>query len=154
MGLVIRQNDENQNSLISEGDDETGFEYIESEVSADDPGIGVQWEVRKMVWNSEDGFGQNSKPSGLLDLFLTPDICLCISHLQIQVGQKAANALKAKHGTNYRVGSSADILCKYLFFFASSIVSKAQKKSVDFGVGWGGQDKSVPWINRKLYKSK
>ncbi|KAM9736429.1 carboxypeptidase O isoform 2-T2 [Dama dama] len=28
----------------------------------------------------------------------------------IQVGQKAANALKAKHGTNYRVGSSADIL--------------------------------------------
>lgn len=117
MGLVIRQNDENQNSLISEGDDETGFEYIESEVSADDPGIGVQWEVRKMVWNSEDGFGQNSKPSGLLDLFLTPDICLCISHLQIQVGQKAANALKAKHGTNYRVGSSADILCKYLFFF-------------------------------------
>ncbi|TKC50744.1 hypothetical protein EI555_017873, partial [Monodon monoceros] len=30
----------------------------------------------------------------------------------IQVGQKAANALKAKHGTNYRVGSSADILYK------------------------------------------
>ncbi|KAK2497756.1 hypothetical protein MC885_005847 [Smutsia gigantea] len=29
---------------------------------------------------------------------------------QIQVGQKAANALKEKHGTNYRVGSSADIL--------------------------------------------
>ncbi|XP_004458220.1 carboxypeptidase O [Dasypus novemcinctus] len=28
----------------------------------------------------------------------------------IQVGQKAANALKAKHGTKYRVGSSADIL--------------------------------------------
>nr|XP_027797860.1 carboxypeptidase O [Marmota flaviventris] len=28
----------------------------------------------------------------------------------IRVGQKAANALKAKHGTNYRVGSSADIL--------------------------------------------
>ncbi|XP_047724736.1 carboxypeptidase O [Prionailurus viverrinus] len=28
----------------------------------------------------------------------------------IQVGQKAANALKEKHGTNYRVGSSADIL--------------------------------------------
>ncbi|KAM5228732.1 carboxypeptidase O [Ctenodactylus gundi] len=28
----------------------------------------------------------------------------------IQVGQKAANALKAKHGANYRVGSSADIL--------------------------------------------
>ncbi|XP_053453878.1 carboxypeptidase O [Nycticebus coucang] len=28
----------------------------------------------------------------------------------IQVGQKAANALKAKYGTNYRVGSSADIL--------------------------------------------
>ncbi|XP_004764301.1 carboxypeptidase O isoform X1 [Mustela putorius furo] len=28
----------------------------------------------------------------------------------IQVGQKAANALKKKHGTNYRVGSSADIL--------------------------------------------
>ncbi|KAF5910538.1 hypothetical protein HPG69_004625 [Diceros bicornis minor] len=28
----------------------------------------------------------------------------------IQVGQKAANALKAKHGTNYRVGASADIL--------------------------------------------
>ena len=28
----------------------------------------------------------------------------------LQVGQKAANALKAKHGTNYRVGSSADIL--------------------------------------------
>ncbi|KAK1336591.1 hypothetical protein QTO34_002624 [Cnephaeus nilssonii] len=28
----------------------------------------------------------------------------------IQVGQKAANALKAKHGTNYRVGSSIDIL--------------------------------------------
>lgn len=27
-----------------------------------------------------------------------------------QVGQKAANALKAKHGTNYKVGSSADIL--------------------------------------------
>lgn len=57
--------------LISGGDDEAGFEYIESEVSADDPGIGVQWEVRKMVWNSEDRFGQNSKPSGLLDLFLT-----------------------------------------------------------------------------------
>lgn len=65
-----------------------------------------------MVWNSGKGFGQNMKPSGLLDLFLTPDICLCISHLQIQVGQKAANALKEKHGTNYRVGSSADILCK------------------------------------------
>ncbi|KAM7339427.1 hypothetical protein ACRRTK_000042 [Alexandromys fortis] len=29
---------------------------------------------------------------------------------KIQVGQKAANALKAKRGTNYRVGSSADIL--------------------------------------------
>ncbi|GAB5575921.1 carboxypeptidase A6 isoform X3 [Prionailurus iriomotensis] len=29
---------------------------------------------------------------------------------KIQVGQKAANALKEKHGTNYRVGSSADIL--------------------------------------------
>lgn len=28
----------------------------------------------------------------------------------LQVGQKAANALKAKHGTNYKVGSSADIL--------------------------------------------
>ncbi|KAM8791707.1 LOW QUALITY PROTEIN: carboxypeptidase O [Rhynchonycteris naso] len=28
----------------------------------------------------------------------------------IQVGQKAANALKAKYGTNYRVGSSVDIL--------------------------------------------
>ncbi|XP_004674872.1 PREDICTED: carboxypeptidase O [Condylura cristata] len=28
----------------------------------------------------------------------------------IQVGQKAANALKAKYGTNYKVGSSADIL--------------------------------------------
>ncbi|XP_019508488.1 PREDICTED: carboxypeptidase O [Hipposideros armiger] len=28
----------------------------------------------------------------------------------IQVGQKAANALKAKHGTNYKVGSSTDIL--------------------------------------------
>ncbi|XP_006889223.1 PREDICTED: carboxypeptidase O [Elephantulus edwardii] len=28
----------------------------------------------------------------------------------IQVGEKAANALKAKHGTNYKVGSSADIL--------------------------------------------
>ncbi|XP_006862080.1 PREDICTED: carboxypeptidase O [Chrysochloris asiatica] len=28
----------------------------------------------------------------------------------IQIGQKAANALKAKHGTNYTVGSSADIL--------------------------------------------
>ncbi|XP_004648923.1 LOW QUALITY PROTEIN: carboxypeptidase O [Octodon degus] len=28
----------------------------------------------------------------------------------IQVGQKAANAQKVKHGTNYRVGSSADIL--------------------------------------------
>ena len=80
MGHVIRQNDENQNSLISGGNDETGFEYVESEVSADDPGIGVQWEVRKIVWNSEDGFGQNSKHSGLLDLFLTPDICLCISH--------------------------------------------------------------------------
>jgi len=40
------------------------------------------------------------------------------------------------------------------FFLTSSIISKAQKKSVDFGVGCGGQDKSVPWINRKLYKSK
>ncbi|ELW70802.1 Carboxypeptidase O [Tupaia chinensis] len=28
----------------------------------------------------------------------------------IRFGQKAANALKAKHGTNYRVGSSVDIL--------------------------------------------
>ncbi|XP_075385180.1 carboxypeptidase O [Tenrec ecaudatus] len=28
----------------------------------------------------------------------------------IKVGQKAANALKAKHGTNYRVGSSIDVL--------------------------------------------
>ncbi|XP_049628857.1 carboxypeptidase O [Suncus etruscus] len=28
----------------------------------------------------------------------------------LQVGKKAANALKAKHGTNYKVGSSADIL--------------------------------------------
>lgn len=28
----------------------------------------------------------------------------------IQVGQKAAKALRAKHGTNYRVGASADIL--------------------------------------------
>uniref|UniRef100_A0A8C5ZLD5 Carboxypeptidase O n=1 Tax=Marmota marmota marmota TaxID=9994 RepID=A0A8C5ZLD5_MARMA len=30
--------------------------------------------------------------------------------LPFPLGQKAANALKAKHGTNYRVGSSADIL--------------------------------------------
>lgn len=90
----------------------------------------------------------------MLVLFLTPDICLCISHLQIQVGQKAANALKAKHGTNYRVGASADILCKYLFF-TSSIVSKAPKKSVNFGE-WGRQEreKRVPRINRKFYKSK
>lgn len=149
---MIGQNYENQNSLISGGDDKIGYEYVESKVSEDYPGIDVQWEVRKMVWNSEDGFGQNSKCSELLDLFLTPDICLCISHLQIQVGQKAANALKAKHGTNYRVGSSADILYKYLFF-TSSIVSKAQKNSVDFG-DWSGQDRRVPQINRKLYKSK
>lgn len=107
-----------------------------------------------MVWNSGDGFGQNTQPSGLLDLFLTPDICLCISHLQIQVGQKAANALKKKHGTNYRVGSSADILCKSLFF-ASSIVSKAQKKPADFGeCGEQERDGRAPAVNRKLCKSK
>lgn len=121
-----------------------GFECVESEVPSDYLGIDVQPEVRKMVWNSQDGFGQNTKPSGFFILFLTPDICLCISHLQIQVGQKAANALKAKHGTNYRVGSSIDILCKYLFF-ASSIVSEAQKKSMDFGE-WDGRkrERRVP----------
>lgn len=150
---MIDRNYENQSRIFSGGEDGIGLEYVESKVPASYLGIDVQWEIRKMVWNSEDGVGQNSKPSGLLDLFLTPDICLCISHLQLQVGQKAANALKAKHGTNYRVGSSADILCKYLFFFTSSIVSKAQKKSVDFGE-WGGQDRRVPWINRKLCKSK
>uniref|UniRef100_A0A8C2NA42 Carboxypeptidase O n=1 Tax=Capra hircus TaxID=9925 RepID=A0A8C2NA42_CAPHI len=50
----------------------------------------------------------------------------------IQVGQKAANALKAKHGTNYRVGSSADILCKkqkrwgleFCFFFLNNLVER------------------------------
>lgn len=51
---------------------------------------------------------------------------LGISHLQIQVGQKAADVLKAKHGTNYRAGSSADSLCKTTFL----MVSKAQKKSM------------------------
>lgn len=107
---MIDRNYENQSRLFSGGEDGIGLEYVESKVPASYLGIDVQWEIRKMVWNSEDGVGQNSKPSGLLDLFLTPDICLCISHLQLQVGQKAANALKAKHGTNYRVGSSADIL--------------------------------------------
>lgn len=99
----------------------TGFECVEAEVPAGSLGIAVHWEVRRMVWNSQHGFGQNTKPSGLLGLFLTPDICFCISHLQIQVGQKAAKALRAKHGTNYRVGASADILCKYLLPPFSSI---------------------------------
>lgn len=128
----VSQKDENLDSLISWGDAETGLEYAEPEVPAGYLGTDVPWEVRDIVWNSGDGFGQNTKPSGLLDLFFTPDICLCISHLQIQVGQKAANTLKAKHGTNYRVGSSADILCEYLFF-TSSIVSKAQKHQRTLG---------------------
>lgn len=41
------------------------------------------------------------------------------------------------------------------FFFSSSIVSKEQKKPVDFGE-WDGQEKDgrAPEVNRKLYKSK
>lgn len=141
-------------SLIRAEHDEIGFERVGFEVSAGYLCIDVQRKVKNMVWNSGDGFGQNTKPCAWLVLFLTPDISLCISHLQIQVGQKAATALKAKHGTNYKVGSSVDILCKYLFF-TSSVVSKSQKKSVDFGE-WGGQkrERGVPGINRKFYKSK
>lgn len=44
---------ENANSLISGVDDETGFEYVESEVAAGYLDVAVQWEVRKMVWNLE-----------------------------------------------------------------------------------------------------
>lgn len=51
-----------------------GFEHVESEGPADYLGIDVQTEVRKMVWNSQDGFGQNTKPSGFYILFLIPDI--------------------------------------------------------------------------------
>lgn len=63
-------------TLISGEDDENGFQCFGSEVSAGYLGIDVQWDAREIVWNSGDRFGQNSKPSGLLVLFLTPDICL------------------------------------------------------------------------------
>lgn len=62
--------------------------------------------------------------------------------------------MKEKHGTNYRVGSSADILCKYLFFLPLRwyLGHKRNQCTLDSGVGREGTESS--WDQQEAVEIK
>ncbi|XP_044525352.1 carboxypeptidase O [Gracilinanus agilis] len=71
-----------------------------------------QWFVREILQNYKTDL-RISRFLRKMDFYILPVLNVdgyIYTWTHIQVGQKAAEALKAKHGSNYRVGSSSEIL--------------------------------------------